>query len=418
MKNFLSLLVFVFLFTQCETSITDSQEGMSEERLNRIDRMIEAAIDSNYIPGAVVLVSRNGTTLYHKAFGMSHVADSSEFKTDDIFRIASQTKAITSTAVMILWEEGHFSLDDPVSLYIPAFRDMYIFESFNEADSSFTGIPATKPVTIRHLLTHTSGIGYGMIDSDPFRKMYQKKGVVELSTTEDVTIEENVKRIAQLPLHHEPGERWTYGMGLDVLGYLVEVISGQPFNEFLRDRIFDPLEMDDTWFYLPEEKHTRLVPVQTKDENGNWVVFGATDSYDPDYPIKGARSLYNGGAGLSSTATDYANFLQMYLNDGEFNGQRILSRTTVDLVLSNHAGELFGENRHQGLAFGIVTEDGKLAGGVGSTGTFEWGGYFNTQYFADPEENIIGIIMKQTQNSGPDPTAANFRRLIYAAIND
>ncbi len=392
--------------------------GMSAERLARIDLMCNEAISNGEVPGIVALVARNGKIVYHKAFGMADNQAGKKMETDGIFRIASQTKAITATAVMILWEEGRFQLDDPVSKYIPEFKNPQVLKSFRYADTSWTTQPATREITIRHLLTHTSGIGYGVIDGDErIRLIYKKAGITDLFTTEDISIGESVKKLARLPLHHNPGEKYTYSEGLDVLGYFIEVVSGKPFDVFLRERLFDPLGMNDTWFYLPDNKASRLVTVQ-KPENGKWVPYPVT-FYDPAYPVKGAKRFFSGGAGLSSTAKDYATFLQMYLNGGELNGVRILSRTTVQSIMGNQTGNLWGGTaKHYGLAFGVVTPAGQDAGGIGSTGTFDWGGYFNTQYFADPQEQVIGVLMKQTQNTGSDQTAWKFRLLTGQAIDD
>lgn len=390
--------------------------GMSEERLDLVDAMCKEAVGNNSIPGVVALVARKGKIVFHEAYGSSN-ALGDQLDRDAIFRIASQTKAITSTAVMMLWEEGRFKLDEPISKYIPEFKDAQVLDSVLP-DGTFKTSPANKPISIRHLLTHTSGLGYGVIDGDPrFRKMYKDAGITDLFTTEDITIEESVKKLAKLPLHHHPGEKVTYSEGLDVLGYFIEIVSGVPFDEFLRTRIFNPLQMDDTWFYLPDSKHDRLVKVQTKKED-KWVDYPTT-FYDPDYPIKGAKAFFSGGAGLSSTAKDYATFLQMYLNMGELNGTRLLSRTTVEFIMKNQIGDLWGDaGAHYGLAFGIIDNKGDARGGNNSKGTFQWGGYFNTQYFADPEEQIIGILMKQTQAISGDNTSWKFRILTGAAVDD
>lgn len=395
-------------------------QGMSDERLDRIDSMLQQAIDEDQIPGAVALVARNGKIVLHKAYGLADVRDSLPFQPDDIFRIASQTKAITATAVMMLWEEGRFQLDDPIADYIPEFAEAGVLETFRESDSSFTTTPLENPITIRHLLTHTSGIGYGMIDGDPrFRKAYAKAGIVDAFTARPVTLADNIPKLAGMPLHHEPGAGWTYSEGLDVLGYFVELVSGKPFDAFLKERIFDPLGMADTWFYLPEEQAERLVPVQYWDADaGDWRPF-TTDVFDIDYPKQGARTYFAGGAGLSSTAIDYAAFLQMYLNGGEYNGQRLLSRTTVETMMANQIGDLWsGGPKDYGLAFAIVNPDGVAQGGQGGVGTFDWGGYFNTQYFADPGEELIGILMKQTQAAAKDETGWKFRQMVFAAIDD
>jgi len=400
------------------TSATPPSAGLSEERLQRMDAMFKEAIEKEEIPGAVALIARKGKIVYLKAFG--NASPGRAQKTDDIFRIASQTKAITITGLMMLWEEGKFRLDDPVSRYIPEFKDAGILDTFNEADSSFTTKPTSKPITIRHLLTHTSGIGYGIIDDSTFRKIYQKAGIKDIFSEEPISTRDNILRLAKMPLHFNPGEKYKYSEGIDVAGYLIEVFSGKPLDVFFKERIFDPLQMNDTYFYLPDNKAARLADVQTKKE-GKWAVFNDNPYYDALYPIRGAKTFFSGGAGLSSTATDYARFLQMYLNKGTYNGKRLLSRLTVDVIMANHVGDLWGGaagNEHYGLAFSVVTEKGQGSGGLGSKGTFGWGGYFNTQYFADPQEQVIGVLMKQTQNIGSDNTSWKFRQLLFQAIND
>ena len=393
-----------------------SSVGMSEERLALIDSMCEDAVSESQIPGVVALVARNGKIVYYKAFGMADNETGRILKRDDIFRIASQTKAITSTAVMMLWEEGKFQLDDPISKYIPEFKDPQVLDTLYK-DGTYDTTPADKPITIRHLITHTSGIGYGVIDGDGrIKEIYKEAGITDLFTTKNISIEESVKKLAKLPLHHNPGEKFTYSEGLDVLGYFIEIMSKMPLDEFFRTRIFDPLGMDDTWFYLPASKYERLVPIQKK-ENDKWIDYPTT-FYDPDYPIKGEKRFFSGGAGLSSTAKDYATFLQMYLNNGELNGVRILSRTTIQIIMGNQIGDLWGDSgAFYGLAFGVLDNTGQDIG-RGSTGTFQWGGYFNTQYFADPKENIIGILLKQTQGTKNDNTAWKFSILVGQAVDD
>lgn len=429
MKSQLTLFLFLvmgYAFTQTKSLknsplLSESpapEQGMASERLAKIDLMFKSAIDEGQIPGAVALIAHNGKIVFHNAYGMSNNVAGQGMKKDAIFRIASQTKAITSTAVMMLWEEGKFRLDDPISKYIPEFSAAEILNTFNEADSTYTTKPAEDQITIRDLITHTSGIGYGVIDGDDrFKKIYAKAGITDLFTTENISIAESVKKLAKLPLHHNPGEKFTYSEGLDVLGYFIEVVSGMPFDTFLRTRIFDPLGMNDTWFYLPKEKHKRLVTVQEKKEN-NWTKYPKT-FYDTDYPITGSKRFFSGGAGLSSTAKDYATFLQMYLNQGELNGNRILSRITVQSIMGNQIGDIWaGGPKHYGLAFSVLNDHGQDMGGEGSSGTFDWGGYFNTQYFADPKEQIIGVLMKQTQGKVDDQTGWKFRQMVFAAVDD
>ncbi|RXG12265.1 CubicO group peptidase (beta-lactamase class C family) [Leeuwenhoekiella aestuarii] len=418
---------FLFFFLSISSSLTAQQSqvlpkvnpeeaGMSSNRLAYLDSIAIVAIKDQQVPGLVALVARNGKIVYHKAFGTAN-AKGELLDFNSIFRIASQTKAITSTAVMMLWERGEFQLDDPISKYIPEFENEQVLDSLLP-DGTYTTKPATRPITIRHLLTHTSGLGYGEIDGDPrFKQIYSDAGVTDLFTTEGIQIEESVKKLAKLPLHHNPGEKFTYSEGLDVLGYFVEIISGKPLDKFFKTEIFEPLKMQNTYFYLPKEKRDQLVSVQTKNE-GNWVDFPTT-FYDPDYPKKGKMTFFSGGAGLSSTPVDYAQFLQMYLNKGTLNGHRLLSRTTVDFILSNQIGDIWkGNGSYHGLAFSVVDDLGAAKGGKGSPRTFEWGGYFNTQYFADPEENLIGIIMKQTQKVSGDETSWKFRNIVFSSIDD
>lgn len=395
-----------------------SSAGMSTERLMRIDVMLKNAIAKKEIPGAVALISRNGKIVYHKAFGIANRETNKAMQRDAIFRIASQTKAITSTAVMMLWEKGLFQLDDPISKYIPEFKDAQILDTFNEKDSSYTTKPAKNQITIRHLITHTSGIGYGFIDSDSrFRKIYQKAGIIDAFTTKPITIKENIKKLAILPLHFNPGEKYSYSEGLDVLGYFIEILSGKPLDVFFTEHIFKPLGMDDTWFYIPKTKSHRLVGIQTKKDK-QWKQY-TSDLYEIDFPIKGAKTFFSGGGGLSSTAKDYATFLQMYLNNGELNGIRLLSRTTIQFMMANHIGRLWGDTgSFHGLAFMVTDQKGQDKGGDGSKGSFAWGGYFNTVYFADPKEKTIGILMKQTIDIGADTTGWRFRQLVGQAIDD
>lgn len=418
------LLVTQSLLSQVAPTVQNSSSlneatalsvGISPDQLKKIDAMLQQAIAEDQIPGVVAIIMKDGKIVYHQTHGKANDSGH-DLEKDDIFRIASQTKAITSTAVMMLWEEGKFKLDDPISKYIPEFANMEILESFNENDSSYTARPAENQITIRHLLTHTSGLGYGLIDGDPrMRKIYQKNGVIELFTTEDLKIEQMVKNLAKLPLHQEPGEKFVYSVGLDVLGYFIEIVSGQSFDLFLKERIFEPLGMNDTGFYIPQNKASRLVAIQEKID-GKWTNLPSS-FYEPDYPITGAQTFFSGGAGLTSTARDYAVFLQMYLNGGEYNDHRILSRTTIDMMMKNHIGDKWGgDKKFHGLAFGVISEKGEVAGGEGSAGTFDWGGYFNTQYFADPNENILGVILKQTQGNTGDQTAWKFRQMVFSAI--
>ena len=323
------------------------------------------------------------------------------------------TKAVTSLAVLMLWEEGEFNLDDPIEKYIPEFKNLKILTDFNETDSTYLSKPAKNKISIRHLLTHTSGIGYGLHDTDPrFTRLYQKHGIVDLFTTDSINIESNVKKLAQLPLHHEPGEEFTYGESLDVLGYFIEVISQKSLDVFFKERIFDPLEMKDTYFYLPTTHQDRLVPVQTQ-KDGFWTKYQG-DFYDTNYPVKGAKMFLSGGAGLSSTTADYSNFLQMFLNKGSFNDKQILGKKTVELVYINQNSHI--PDSSFGLAFGLVSEKDQAHGGKGSAGTLYWAGYFNSSYFADPVEELIGVIYLQTYDYTSYLIPNEFKALVFHSL--
>ncbi|SIN65823.1 serine hydrolase domain-containing protein [Algoriphagus halophilus] len=416
----ISGLISIHAFSQTANELTpignQDLPGISEERIDRIDQMLEETLSKNQVPGLVAMIVKDGKIVYHEAKGLADVPSKTPMSKDQIFRIASQSKAITSTAIMMLWEEGKFGLDDPISRYIPEFADPQVLTRFSYGDTTYSSRPASREIRIRDLLTHTSGLGYGVIDgNEQMRMIYHKAGIVDLFTTEPVKISDNIKKLAKLPLHHDPGTKYTYSEGLDVMGYLIEIVSGMPFDQFLKTRIFDPLGMDDTGFYLNEAQGKRLVTVHRK-VNGEWESYPVT-FYDPDYPKTGAKTFFSGGAGLSSTALDYAKFLQMYLNGGTYNGVRILSPTTIQTIMSNQVGDLLGDGgKDYGLAFGLVDQNGVAKGGIGSLGTFDWGGYFNTQYFADPVTKTIGILMKQTQGGTGDQSSWKFRQMVFSAI--
>ena len=415
MKKLLLFFLFIWQTLSAQPNLKAGIDpGVSPERLQRIGKMLQEAVEQKEIPGAVALVARKGKIVYLKAFG--EASPQTPMKPDHIFRIASQTKAITATALMMLWEEGKFRLDDPVHKFIPEFKNMGVLATFSEKDSSFTTTPAKSPITIRQLLNHTSGIGYGIIDDSTFRKIFQKHNIKDIFSAEPISTKENILNLAKMPLHFHPGEKYKYSEGLDVAGYLIEVLSGKPLDVFLKERIFDPLGMNDTYFYLPDSKAKRLVSIYTK-ENNQFKVYNDSTYFDPLYPIRGAKTLFSGGAGLSSTATDYAKFLQLYLNKGMHNGKPLLSKTTVDLIMQDHIGLLWdNRNEHFGLAFSVVNEKGQATGGLGSKGTFSWGGYFNTQYFADPQEQVIGIILKQTSGLSGDNTSWKFKHLVFQTL--
>lgn len=419
-KNHLLLSAFMmlalFVAAQPLAEAPPESVKMSSERLQRIGRVVQEYVDSSYIPGAVALVARHGKIVYHQAFGYADLESRQPLQPDAIFRIASQTKAITSVAVMMLYEEGRFLLDDPLSKYIPSFGKPQVLDQYNAADTTYTTVPAKREVTIRDLLSHTSGIGYAGIGTPQANAIYAKHGIPSGLGTPNSKLGEAIERLGALPLMHQPGERWTYGLNTDVLGYLVEVVSGMTLDEFFRQRIFQPLGMADTWFYLPAEKHGRLVRLHTENQGKKAIPFPDGGNLDPDFP-KFNGSFYSGGAGLSSTAYDYAIFLQMLLNGGEYQGVRLLSPAIVRMMTSNQIGELNLGIRKFGLGFGLATP-AEAARLPPSEGTFEWGGAFATSYWVDPQEGIIGLIYTQKYPNSYGDLAAKFRVLVYQAITE
>ena len=421
-KICIPFIMVVLLLASCQTSQPETYK-MDLVRLSQIDSMLTQAIEENSIPGAVALVAKENQIVYKKAFGVKNPDTGEKYQVDDIFRIASMTKAVTSLGVIKLWERGLLRLDEPIEEYIPEFKGVGILDTFDPKDSTFTVKPTEKKITIRNLLTHTAGLGYGFIDGNPSIKAafvkeknkFMPDGVLGFSDA-NVTIEETIKKMAKMPLHHEPGERFTYAIGLDVLGYLIEIISGQSLAEFFEKELFIPMEMNDTYFYLPEEKADQLVPILTKKEE-DWIVF-EEERYNVNYPIEGAKKFYSGGGGLSSTVEDYFKFLSIFMNDGRYKNTQIISPVTNDLIQRDQLAKITGESNPplgQGLISGIVRDSDLLTGARGGEGTIFWGGYFNTAYFADPNEKVIGIIYKQTQMIG-EPTTELFNQIIFGAI--
>ena len=387
--------------------------NISSERLGRIDRMLQQTIDSGWTAGAVAFIARDGKIIYNKAFGVSDIGSNKKMLPDDIFRIASQTKAITSIAAMMLFEEGKFLLDDPVSKYIPEFKNPQVLETYNETDTTYTAVPAKREISVRNLLTHTSGIDYAGIGSPKMRAIYAKANIPGGFGTDKMILSDKMKTLGKMPLVNQPGEKFTYGLSVDVLGYLVEVWSGESLDQYFRKHIFEPLGMNDTYFYIPESKSSRLVKVNTEDSNRH-VIEMPQDYFN--YPLlKG--TYFSGGAGLSSTIKDYATFLQMLLNNGEYNGKRLLSRRTVELITSNQIGELNRNRNKFGLGFEIVTKEGQTVLGL-SEGSFLWGGYFATDYWADPKERIVGLIFLQQSPLSHGEIHSKFMAMVYQTLDD
>lgn len=404
---------------QIQPAATPEAAGFSGQRLQKLDKAMNEWADKGWMNGAAALVIRNGKIAYYKGVGYNDLVSKAPVKKDDIFRIASQTKAITSVAIMMLFDDGKLLLDDPVSKYIPAFGKQTVLDKFTAADTTYTTVPAKKEITIRELLTHTSGIGYAMIGSKEANAIYAKHNIPVGIGVQGDKLLDAMNRLGKLPLMHQPGEKFTYGLNTDLLGCLVEVISGTNLDAFFRTRIFQPLGMKDTYFQVPAEKSKRLVTLYREDSLGKLQKADARMLNGPamaDYPLL-QSDYYSGGAGLSSTVYDYGVFLQMLLNGGTYNGQRLLGRNTVRMMTMNQVGDISLGNDKFGLGFQVVTERGS-ARTPAQEGTFSWGGAFATSYWVDPKEKMVLLFYRQLQGGSHGDVVEKFRALVYQALND
>jgi CubicO group peptidase (beta-lactamase class C family) len=397
---------------------TPESVGLSSERLDRIAAAVQHSIDDKRIAGAVTLVARRGRVAWLKGQGMLDRESGKPMHPDAIFRICSMTKAITSLAVMMLYEEGRFLLDDPVSKYIPEFKNPKVL--VKPASGKPYTIPAAREITIRNLLTHTSGLTYHW--NPDLGQMYKDSNVAHGLLAYDGTIADSVKHLAGLPLLFNPGEKWEYSLGVDVLGYLVEVVSGKPLDHFLRTRIFEPLGMNDTYFYPPEEKLNRLTtayawfPDKGLTRFPDSPITEGTFSYSAEYPSRGPKKLFAGGAGLCSTAMDYARFCQMMLDGGKAGSARLISRKTVELMTHDQIGKI-GPDQGFGLGFGVDGVKSPLTE-LGSPGEYNWGGFFYTAFVIDPKEQMITVFMAQLHPEGGLTLDRLFHVLAAQAIID
>ena len=377
--------------------------GMSTSRLGRIAPVMQRWVDDGKIPCALTMIAREGRLVHFEKFGTQDVASAKPIGFDTIFRIYSMTKPITSVAVMMLYEEGHFQLSTPVSELIPAFKDMQVYTEDGAAI-----VDAEREMTVKHLLTHTAGIIYGGDWEHPINERYRDANFY------GGDLANMVQELGNIPLLHHPGDGWHYGMSTDVLGYLVEVVSGVSFEEYLKTQILEPLGMVDTAFSVPDEKADRYATLYEPAEDGGIQVI-------ENAPVSsGPRSFFHsGGAGLQSTAADYLRFCQMLLNDGELDGVRLLGRKTVELIRMNHISDDWQPLERTGCGFGLgfaVVTDVAETHAPGSLGTYNWGGLASTTFWIDPVEDLIGILM--TQLIGDSPFHAQFRVLTYQAITD
>ncbi len=428
----LPLLLVLFAATVSAQSpssdpVVPESVGLSSERLNRIDTVMQGYVDREEAAGAVALIARRGKVAYLKSWGHQDREAGTAMNDDTIFRIYSMSKPITSVAVMMLHEEGHFFLDDPVAKFLPEFTDMLVQ---TETVDSKTGEvntednPAKRPITIRDLLRHTAGLSYGIFGNTKVDQQYRELGVL----TDDKDLSELVEKLGKIPLRFQPGTRWHYSVSVDVASRLVEVVSGMPFDQFLNQRVFNPLSMHDTGFRVPSAKASRFSVLYTpKGQPTGREAFlkegPRTKLIEPlvseDLGDFGEdTTFFSGGGGLVSTAHDYLQFCQMMLYGGKLNGHRILSRKSVELMTTDHLHGIkgFGGSETFGLGFAVLTHLGR-GGKLGTEGTFDWGGAAGTKFWIDPEEDLIGIFMVQIL---PHRTrmGEEFRLLTYQAIDD
>jgi CubicO group peptidase (beta-lactamase class C family) len=393
--------------------------GLSSERLERVYRTMQRHVDQGRIAGVQMLVARCGTPVFFKSAGWMDLENQRPMEPDAIFRIYSMTKPITTTAVMMLHEEGLFRLSDPISDYLPEFKDMQVIAQLTgPCDSAIARLEdARKPITIRHLLTHTAGLSYGFDEHDYLDRLYQEKVWKALDASPNPNLKEFVGAAASLPLKFQPGSAFNYSIAIDVLGYLVEVISGMSFDRFLHERIFEPLGMVDTDFWVPPEKAQRLAHVYGPDEK-NPGCLKDLEPQDTNHYLK-PTTFYSGGGGLVSTSADYLRFCQMILNKGEAEGVRLLGRKTVDLMTLNHLpnGVFIDPDCSTGFGLGgFVRMDVAKSQLLGSAGSWGWGGAADTKFWIDFQEELIGILMLQYMPSNILPMEADFMTTVYQAL--
>ena len=386
--------------------------GVSAARLARIDSMLDAAVADRSITGAVGLILRDGRVIYEHATGWADKEGNRRMKPDAIFRIASQSKALTSVAILALVEQGKLSLEDRVSRFVPSFASTTVLDS-----GMTTPVVARRPITIRDLLTHTAGISYGT--DRQVAALYRAKGLGDAMgfgfyfSAQKESICTSIDRLGTLPFVRQPGTAFVYGYNTDILGCVVERASGMPLDEFIRTRITAPLRMTDTHFYLPEAKRARFAAVYMSDSSRQSVRAADGPQGQGDY-VDGPRASFSGGAGLLSTAADYARFLQMMLNGGVLDGARILAPRTVDLMTSNQTGTLYAtDGRGFGLGFAVVERLG--AEGFKSVGSYGWGGAYGSSYTVDPKERLVIVFMIQQIPNASD-VASRFTTMVYQAL--
>ncbi|MFU8812208.1 MAG: serine hydrolase domain-containing protein, partial [Balneolaceae bacterium] len=411
-SSLLSILMMASIFAGCTSSETDVYQsvsftdtdpaavGVSADSLARVTAFLDQMIQDDKIPGAVALVMKDGRIAYSYTNGHADLERNQPMQSDHLFRIASMTKPITSVAVLMLAERGELSVDDPVYRYIPEFENARIITGYDEEQQTWETEPAREAVTIHHLLTHTSGVAYGFVD-EQMGRLYREAGVPDGTVFDGRTLEQTMAALGGLPLRHHPGQRWTYGLSTDVLGRVIEVVSGRTLEQFFEEEIFTPLEMRDTGFNLNSEQQQRLVAMYRNPSPGelqrvSQLSVGRSNGLDMEALPE--VTYFSGGSGLVSSALDYQRFLQMLLNRGELNGVRLFEEETAALLFENQIGELRTGGEAFTYAFGRTMADtepqlGRLPGRL------QWGGLFQTKFWIDPERQLTAVLMSQVYPS-------------------
>ncbi|RYC51129.1 serine hydrolase domain-containing protein [Flagellimonas olearia] len=413
---FISLL-YVGTTAQELAKVPAEQVGLSSERLNVLTQTFQEYVDNGELSGAVALVARKGKVAYLQSFGKNDMENNIPMTESSIFRIASQTKAVISVGVMILQERGQLLISDPVGKYMPAFMETKV--AVAKEDGSYDVVKAKRPITVRDLLTHTSGVSYGSGIAKDLWKAANIQGWYFADRNEP--IQATINRMADLPFESQPGEKWVYGYNTDILGALIEVVSGEPLDVFIKKNILDPLGMNDTHFYLPKDKRQRLATVYSATENGLERAPEPGHMVGQGAYVDGPRKSFSGGAGLLSTAMDYAKFLQMTLNKGTFNGKQVISPKTVELMTVNHLASDVVYPWENGTGFGLgfsVVEDLGRRGVLGSKGEYGWGGAYHSSYWVDPKEELVVVYFTQLIPAGDIDDHGKLRALIYQALTD
>ena len=409
-------LQFHVLSAQVMTYASPESVGMSTERIDNLTTVLQNYVDSDQLAGAVALVARKNKIVYFEAVGQRDKANNSPMQTDAIFRIASQTKALVSVGIMILQEQGKLLISDPVGKYISEFQNTQV--AVPNENGGYTLEKSKRPITLRDLLTHTAGIGYGNgIASDLWEKA-EIQGWYFAHRDEPVL--ETIKRMGSLPFDAHPGEKYVYGYNTDILGGVIEVASGQSLEDFLQTHILDPLGMNDTHFYLPKNKVNRLATVYSSTDEGIVRAPDEGTMVSQGAYVDGPRKSFSGGAGYLSTAMDYARFLQMMLNGGTYDGKQILSRKSVELMIADHWDKTKINNSNGtgfGLGFSVVNDLG-LRGQLGSEGEFGWGGAYHSTYWVDPKEELVVVYFTQLIPANSIDDHAKLRTQVYQAIVD